>query len=65
MDRGLHDIWCLLYLYYTGGDYRRKARKIAKYTKMAPLKDFCINVQTAEHVHTAFLRLEEAWLMSR
>lgn len=63
MERMMHDIWCLLYLYYTGGNYRRAARKIAKRTKFPSLKDFCNNLQTCEEVAMGFARLEEAWDM--
>lgn len=62
-ERMAHDIWCLLACYYSGGNVRRVARKIAKCTKYPELKVFCDNLQTATSLHTGFIRLEEAWQM--
>ena len=62
-ERMAHDIWCLLACYYSRGNVRRLARKIAKRTKYPELKRFCDNLQTAKDLQLGFTRLEEAWLM--
>ena len=62
-ERMAHDIWCLLACYYSKGNVRRVARKIAKRTKYPELKQFCNNLQTATDMRTGFIRLEEAWQM--
>ena len=62
-ERMAHDIWCLLACYYSRGNVRRLARKIAKRTKYPELEQFCYNLQTAEDLQLGFTRLEEAWLM--
>ena len=62
-ERMAHDIWCLLACYYSRGNVRRLARKIAKRTKYPELKQFCKNLQTAKDLQLGFTRLEEAWLM--
>lgn len=60
-ERMARDIWCLLVCYYSGGNVRRLARKIAKRTKYPELKLFCDNLQTATDMQAGFTRLEEAW----
>ena len=62
-ERMAHDIWCLLACYYSRGNVRRLARKIAKRTKYPELEQFCDNLQTAKDLQLGFTRLEEAWLM--
>lgn len=62
-ERMAHDIWCLLTCYYSRGNVRRLARKIAKRTKYPELKQFCDNLQTSQDLQLGFTRLEEAWLM--